>query len=61
MTEDHKAGKLYSIGPLTTEMLAQDPEYAWSPMWVKLNTLATLFAAFTGLVALVIAVIALTS
>jgi hypothetical protein len=34
---------------------------AWSPMWVKLNTLATIFGAFTGIVALIVAVIALTS
>ena len=33
----------------------------WSPMWVRLNTLATVLAAFTSLVALVVAVIALTS
>ncbi len=33
----------------------------WTPMWVKLNTLATIAAAFTSFVALAIAVIALTS
>ena len=33
----------------------------WSPMWVRLNTLATVLAAFTSLVALVVAVVALTS
>ena len=37
------------------------PEYAWSRKWVIINTLGTLLGAVTGIVALVIAVIALTS
>ena len=39
----------------------KDPEYPWSRKWVILNTAATIAGAFTGLVALVVAVIALTS
>ncbi len=34
---------------------------AWTRKWVIINSLATVFAAFTSLVALVVAVIALTS
>ncbi len=34
---------------------------AWSRKWVVLNTAATLAGAVTGLVALIVAVIALTS
>ena len=34
---------------------------AWTRTWVVLNTAATLAGAFTGLVALIVAVIALTS
>ncbi len=41
--------------------MTEEHRDGWSPMWVKLNTLATVAAAFTGLVALVVAVIALTS
>jgi len=55
-TEDPK------YGPITAKMLTEDRyEDAWTPMWVKLNTLATVLAAFTSLVALIIAVIALTN
>jgi len=39
----------------------QDNLYAWAKKWFILNTLATLAGALTGLAALVIAVIALTS
>ena len=35
--------------------------YAWARKWFIINTLATLAGAVTGLAALVIAVIALTS
>ena len=41
--------------------MAKKSKDAWTPMWVRLNTLATVFAAFTSLVALIVAVIALTS
>ena len=34
---------------------------AWTRKWVILNTLGTIFGAVTGLVALVVAVVALTS
>ena len=37
------------------------PKEAWSRKWVILNTGATIAGAFTGLVALIVAVIALTS
>ena len=45
------------------ELFAFEPEEhdAWSRKWVILNTAATIAGAATGLVALVIAVIALTS
>lgn len=41
--------------------MKQDNLYAWAKKWFILNTLATLAGALTGLAALVIAVIALTS
>ena len=54
-------GEVFHLPPLQEETLTEDPEYAWSRKWVILNTMATIAGAFTGLVALVIAVIALTS
>jgi hypothetical protein len=41
--------------------MPEDNKPAWSRGWVILNTLATIAAAATGLVALIVAVIALTS
>lgn len=60
MTGD-ESREVFHLPPLEPELLPGEPKYAWTPMWVKLNTLGTLLAAFTSLVALVIAVIALTS
>ena len=57
MTKDD----MFHLPPLPKEELVEDTEYAWSRKWVIINTLATIAGAFTGLVALVIAVIALTS
>ena len=39
----------------------QNPKHldGWSPRWVMINTLATVAGAFSGVVALVVAVIAL--
>ena len=62
MPEESKPEKLYNLAPITAQMLTEDRyKDAWSPMWVRLNTIATVLAAFTSLVALVVAVIALTS
>lgn len=41
--------------------MPSDHKYAWSRKWVILNTMATIAGAVTGLVALVVAVVALTS
>jgi len=41
--------------------MPEDNKPAWSRTWVIVNTAATIAGAVTGLVALVIAVIALTS
>ena len=41
--------------------MPEENKPAWSRKWVVLNTAATIAAAVTGLVALVVAVIALTS
>ena len=38
-----------------------EDKYAWSRKWVVINTLGTLLGALTGIVALVVAVIALTN
>ncbi len=53
-------GEVFHLPPLQEEILVEDPEYAWSRKWVILNTAATIAGAFTGLVALIVAVIALT-
>ena len=42
-------------------MPSEEPKYAWSRGWVVANTLATIAGAVTGLVALVVALVALTS
>lgn len=47
--------------PYWVGLETKDPEYAWSRTWVIINTAATIGGSVTGLVALVIAVIALTS
>ena len=61
MTEK-KSDKLFNIAPLTAKMLTGEPNlYAWARKWFILNTLATLAGAVTGLAALIIAIIALTS
>ena len=60
MTED-QTDVVFHLPPLPKDELAEDTEYAWSRQLVILNTLATIAGAFTGLAALVIAVIALTS
>ena len=52
---------MFHLPPLPEEELVGDTEYAWSRQLVILNTLATIAGAFTGLAALVIAVIALTN
>lgn len=41
--------------------MPEDHREAWSRKWVVINTAATIAGAFTGLVALVVAVVALTS
>jgi hypothetical protein len=41
--------------------MTEDHRDGWSPLWVRINTLATVAAAMTSIVALVIAIIALTS
>ncbi|MDP2325092.1 MAG: hypothetical protein Q8N51_13830 [Gammaproteobacteria bacterium] len=41
--------------------MPEEHKVAWTHGWVILNTLATIAGAVTGLVALVIAVVALTS
>ena len=53
-------GEVFHLPPLQEEILVEDPEYAWSRKWVILNTVATAIGSVTGLVALVIVVIALT-
>jgi len=49
------------VGEGGGRVVKQDNLYAWAKKWFILNTLATLAGALTGLAALVIAVIALTS
>ena len=60
MTKDENSA-VFHLPPLPEEELVGDTEYAWSRKWVIINTLATIAGAFTGLVALIVAVIALTS
>jgi len=59
MPEDDTSG-VFHLPPLP-ETLPEENTYAWSRGWVIANTLATGVGAVTGLVALVVAVIALTS
>ena len=61
MTEDEPRDAFH-LPPLPETLPEEpNPEYAWSRTWVIINTIATIAGACTGLVALVIAVIALTS
>ena len=60
MTKDDTS-PVFHLPPLPEDEPAEDTEYAWSRKWVIINTLATIAGAFTGLVALIVAVIALTS
>ncbi len=55
-----KSPDMFHLPPEAEEILG-DPESAWTRKWVILNTLATLGGAVTGIVALIVAVIALTS
>ncbi|KKM99735.1 hypothetical protein LCGC14_1144830 [marine sediment metagenome] len=60
MTEDNTR-EVFCLPPLAPETLMEDNESAWTRKWVIANTIATLFGSLTGVVALVVAVIALTS
>ena len=60
MPEDNTR-EVFCLPPLAPETLTEDPEYAWSRKWVIINTMGTLLGALTGIVALVVAVIALTN
>lgn len=60
MPEDNTSN-VFHLAPGSAETLTEEPEYAWTKGWVIANTLATAAGAVTGLVALVVAVIALTS
>ena len=61
MPEDETRTDVFHLPP--PEVLPAEPEteYAWSRKWVIINTLGTLLGALTGIVALVVAVVALTS
>ncbi len=60
MGEDETKTDVFHLPPLP-EVLPEEPEYAWSRKWVIINTGATIGGALTGIVALVVAVVALTS
>ena len=62
MPEDNTrdARDIFHLPPLP-DVAPEESNYAWSRGWVIANTLATGVGAVTGLVALVVAVIALTS
>ena len=60
MPEDNTR-EVFCLPPLPPETQVEENESAWTRKWVIINSLATMFGAMTGLVALVVAVIALTS
>ena len=58
---ENESGVVFHLPPLPEVLEETSHEYAWSRKWVIINTLGTLLGAMTGIVALVVAVVALTS